>query len=155
MHLTILVGSMTGTAARVADTLQLVAEGRVASTTVVPMDGLTAGVFDAAGPERMWLICCSTYGAGDLPDNAQAFYDALDADPRYLGAVRYGICGLGDASYGDTFCGGPRAFDARLADLGAQRIGEPWCHDASSGTEAELEAADWFDGWLTKAQHSG
>lgn len=152
MKLTILVGSMTGTATSVAQAIQMDCADLVDAITVLPMDHLGPDIFDdlhAAG--MLYLVCTSTFGSGDVPDNAQAFYSALDADPRYLGHVRYGVVALGDRSYGDTFAGGGQRFDARLQDLGAQRIGEICRLDAMTDTEPEVTAAAWCRIWLAQA----
>src|SRR5689334_5074586 len=60
---TILVGTMTGTADLVAQDVAdaLAAQGIAAE--VVQMDGLDAGVFTRNGA---FLICSSTYGQGDV-----------------------------------------------------------------------------------------
>jgi len=99
----------------------------------------------------VFLICSSTYGSGDVPDNGQALYAQLDAEPRYLGHVRYGLVALGDSSYGDTYGMGGLQFDARLQDLGAQRIGDICRLDASSGEVPEDEALAWCETWRTQA----
>ena len=116
------------------------------------MDTLDISIFgEASAKDTVYLICCSTYGSGDVPDNARALYESLDANPQFLGHVRYGIIALGDRTYLQTFCNGGKRFDQRLQDLGAQRIGEVWCHDASSGTMPESEGAEWCRQWLTLA----
>ena len=69
------------------------------------MDGLDISVFDnAAEEDAVYLICTSTYGQGDVPDNARALYDSLDSQPKFLGHVRYGVIALGDRTYQQTFC---------------------------------------------------
>ncbi|APW38499.1 nitric oxide synthase [Rhodoferax koreense] len=151
MKLAILVGSMTGTATSVAQAIQMDCADLVDDIDVTPMDGLGPDVFDAAAEGTLYLVCTSTFGSGDVPDNAQAFYDALDAEPRYLGHVPYGVVALGDASYGETFAGGGRRFDARLQDLGARRIGEICVIDALSDTPPETAAIAWCRAWLAQA----
>ena len=116
------------------------------------MDALDISVFDQAdAKETTYLICSSTYGSGDVPDNARALYDSMDTNPQFLGHVRYGVIALGDRTYLQTFCNGGKRFDQRLQDLGAQRIGDVWCHDASSGTMPESEGTEWCKQWLTLA----
>jgi MioC protein len=98
------------------------------------------------------LICTSTYGAGDVPDNATKLYASLLNEPKGLAHVRYGVIALGDhGSYPQTFANGGRRFDAALADLGAQRIGELFTHDASDGSMPETEGTAWARGWLAQA----
>ena len=148
MKLKILVGTMTDTAESVAQSIQMACADQVDSIEVQRMDGLDTHVFDE---NALFLICSSTYGTGDVPDNAQALYLSLDAEPRYLGQVRYGLVALGDSSYGDTYGMGGLKLDARLQDLGAQRIGDICRLDASSGDEPENEAIAWCETWLTQA----
>ena len=150
MKLKILVGTMTGTANSVAQSIQMDCTDLATSIEVRSMDGLSVAVFDANDKDLRIIICCATHGSGDVPDNASELYDSLDLEARYLGHVRYGVIALGDQCYPDTFCGGGKKFDARLQDLGAQRIGELCCLDASSGNDAEAEAVSWCRQWLTQ-----
>lgn len=145
MQLRILVGTVTKTAERAAQAMLLECGDRVNSVEVLMMDGLDIKVFDE---EALYVICTSTTGAGDVPENAHLLYHSLSAEPRYLGSVRYGVFALGDSVYPDTFCNGGLRFDERLADLGAVRLGEIHRHDASAGIEAEEEAAAWCRQWL-------
>ncbi len=152
MKLAILVGSMTGTATSVAQAIQMDCADLVDPIALLPMDDLAPTVFDAdEATPTLYLVCTSTFGSGDVPDNAQAFYASLDTDPRYLGHVMYGVVALGDQSYGETFAGGGRRFDERLQDLGATRIGYVCQLDATSGLQPETEAVAWCRGWLTQA----
>ncbi len=84
------------------------------------MDGLDASVFDGGGP---FLICTSTYGNGDVPDNAQALFNSLETEKPNLGNVTYGVIALGDTTYKDTYCQGGIRFDKLLTELGAQPRG--------------------------------
>ena len=74
-----------------------------------------------------------------------------DAQPKDLSHVRYGVIALGDRTYLNTFAFGGKKFDERLQGLGAQRIGEVWCHDASAGTMPEELATAWCREWLAQA----
>lgn len=152
MKLKILVGTMTSTAKCVAQSIQMACADLISDIEVLLMDDLDIGVFSASNAENvLYLICTSTYGQGDVPDNAHMLYESLAAEPQFLGHVRYGVIALGDRTYLQTYCSGGKKFDERLADLGAQRIGDVWCHDASTGTQPEDEGLVWCREWLTQA----
>ena len=135
---------MTGTAQLVADEVADALGRDGVAAEVVVMDGLDAGVFAEGGA---FLICTSTYGNGDVPDNAQAFFTALETEKPDLSEVVYGVIGLGDRTYNTTYCFGGKRFDKLLAELGAKRVGEPLLHDASSGTLPEDIAVEWVVPW--------
>jgi MioC protein len=141
----ILVGTQTGTARLVAQELELAfADDNVAIRTTL-MDGLDHQVFGGPG---VYLICTSTYGQGDVPDNAKALYADLTACRADLRHVRYGLFALGDRTHVGTFCFGGKHFDEALTALGALRVGAVLEHDASGGTLPEDVALEWFPGWL-------
>ena len=142
--LTILVGTMTGTAQLVADEVADALGARGVPAKVLPMDGLDAGVF---APGGAFLICTSTYGQGDVPDNAQKLFADLEQKKPDLARVVYGVIALGDRTYAQTFCFGGKRFDALLQQLGARRIGEAMLHDASAGTIPEEDAVEWIGPW--------
>lgn len=149
LDLTILVGTMTGNAQLVAQELELVLDDGDTRVTTKLMDGLDGSVFDGGG---LFLVCTSTYGQGDVPDNAKALYESLHTRRPDLSGVRYGVVALGDRTYKDTFCNGGRRFDALLAELGARRVGEILFHDASSGVLAEEVATEWVGPWVDLAR---
>lgn len=149
MNLTLLVGTMTGTAQSVAQELELRLDDGLVRPVMKLMDGLDATVFAGGG---LFLLCTSTYGQGDVPDNARALFDSLGAARPDLSRVRYGLIALGDRTYADTFCFGGKRFDALLTELGARRIGEPLLHDASKGTMPEEVAGEWIEGWMAQVR---
>ena len=151
LDLTILVGTMTGTAQLVAQELELTLDDEYTHVRTQLMDGLDASVFEGGG---LFLICTSTYGQGDVPDNAKALYAALQTARPELSRVRYGIIALGDRTYAETFCNGGKRFDAILAELGATRIGEPMLHDASAGTLPEEVAIEWAGPWIERCREA-
>jgi sulfite reductase alpha subunit-like flavoprotein len=143
-RVTILVGTMTGTADLVAEEVKdaLAAEGVEAD--ILPMDGLDASVFARPHP---FLLCTSTYGQGDVPDNGQALFASLERERPDLSSIEYGVIALGDRTYVQTFCFGGKRFDALLQELGARRLGDPLLHDASAGTIPEELAVEWARDW--------
>jgi MioC protein len=140
----ILVGTMTGTAELVASEVESALTGAGHEVAVTLMDDLTPDFF--AG-DAVYLICTSTYGNGDVPDNAQALFAALETERPSLDGMRYGLIALGDRTYKATFCQGGLRFDALLGELGAVRLGDPLLHDAGSGTLPEDVAAEWSIEW--------
>ena len=149
INITILVGTMTGTAQLVAQELELAWDDGETKVETLVMDGLDCKVFERPG---VFLICTSTYGQGDVPDNAKALYADLQAKRPNLSQVRYGVFGLGDRTYAETFNFGGKRFDDLLCELGAQRIGERHTHDASSGVLPEETALEWCQDWLRKVK---
>ena len=149
MKISILVGTMTGTAQLCAQEMELALDDGDNRVETLLMDRLDSSVFSRDG---VFLICTSTYGQGDVPDNAKALYDDLRARRPNLSGVRYGVFGLGDRTYAETFNFGGKRFDDILAELGATRIGERHKHDASSGVLPEETALEWCQQWLAQLQ---
>jgi len=145
--MTILVGTMTGTAELVADEVKDALTAAGLTVDVLAMDKLTPSAFERPG---RFLICTSTYGQGDVPDNARDFFAALETARPDLSRVEYGVIALGDHTYAQTFCFGGKRFDALLASLGAKRLGEILLHDASAGTVPEEVAVEWARRWIAE-----
>ena len=145
LDIIILVGTMTGTAQLVAQELELRIDDGETRAQARLMDNLDAAVFEGGS---LFLICTSTYGQGDVPDNAKQLYESLQNARPDLSHIRYGVIALGDRTYAETFCNGGRRFDRILTELGAKRIGEVLLHDASAGTMPEEVAVEWIDGWV-------
>ena len=146
---TILVGTTTGNAQYCAEEAQFRLSEAGTEAVIKPMDGLDAAVLAEPG---VYLVVISTYGQGDVPDNARKLYESLIRDKPSLAHVRYGIVSLGDSSHAQTFCFAGRRFDSQLAKLGASRIGEVLNHDASSGIMPEEATAAWLHDWIDQLQ---
>ena len=144
-QVTILVGTMTGTAELVAQELEPVLSEAGFEVEILDMDGLNESVFDRPGT---FIICTSTYGQGEVPDNAVAFYEGLQAGKPDLSKISFSVVGLGDSTYNDTFNAGGRRFEELLSSLGAEMICARMVHNASSDEMPEDMALEWFEGWL-------
>ncbi len=147
--ISILVGTMTGTAQLCAQEMELALGDDDTQVETLLMDSLDGSVFARPG---VFLVCTSTYGQGDVPDNARALYEHLKSARPNLSHVRYGVFGLGDRTYAETFNFGGKRFDELLGELGAERIGERHMHDASSGILPEETALEWCQEWLRKVK---
>jgi len=142
----IIVGTESGNAQMVADLLEEELPG-LGHEVEVFSEG-TAG--DAGLDNRdVVLVCCSTHGDGELPDNIIPFAEELEKQAPKLEHVRYGVIALGDQTYHDTFCQGGKTMDALLAKLGATRVGERLEIDACVQPLPDEDALDWAKEWVT------
>lgn len=72
------------------------------------------------GEPLLWLL--STFGDGDPPDGARAFWQALQGTAAaHLAGNPFAVLAFGDPSYAQ-FCGFGRQLEARLLALGAPRL---------------------------------
>lgn len=138
--LTVLYGSESGNAEKLAAASAKAAEKEGFKATVVSMADVKPATLAKA--ENL-LVLVSTWGEGDPPDNATAFYETFmgDSAPK-LDGVKFSVCGLGDTSY-EHFCKMGKDFDARLAALGAERV-----HDR---VDCDVDYKASYDTWLAGA----
>jgi MioC protein len=107
-----------------------------------------AGRVELAGREIV-LICTSTHGDGELPDNLIPLAERLRQGSPDLGSMRYGVIALGDQTYSSTFCKAGKDMDALLAACGAQKVGERLEIDACTQPLPDEDALNWAREWVT------
>ena len=119
-HLDIIYGTQTGNAEALAEDAATLARSKGFSPRVAEMDEIEMA--QLAEMQNL-IVVVSTYGEGEMPDNAHQFWEALTAStaPR-LENLNYGVLALGDTSY-DEFCQAGKLVDTRLEQLGAKRLG--------------------------------
>lgn len=144
LDIRILVGTMTGTAELCAEEMCDNLKDTDHSAEMLLMDDLNSDIFDAS---LAYIICTSTYGHGDVPDNAKQLYNSLKSSKPNLFGLRYGVFALGDITHGETFCWGGINFDKILNDLNATRVGKIMKHDATSGILPEDISGEWAIEW--------
>ena len=142
MKVAILSGSVYGTAEEVArHARQLLAE---AGFEVMLNPRATLDEVLAFAPEAIVAVT-STTGMGELPDNLIPLYSALrDQLPAALRGLPGAVMGLGDSSYGDTFCGGGEQMRELFAELGVNEVLPMLRLDSSESVTPESDAEPWL-----------
>ena len=119
--LAILFGSQSGNSEELAAKLAKQAADYGLEGTVHDMDGFDFG--SLSGMKRV-LIVCSTWGEGEMPDNAEDLWQTSTKAPAgSLSGVHYSVCALGDTSY-ELFCESGKEWDEQFEKLGATRLVE-------------------------------
>ena len=133
----ILYGTQTGNAESVAVDAATAAKSHGLLPVVKSMDEIEV---DTLAKMEYLLIITSTYGEGEMPDNAQMLWDAMNADtaPK-MDNTQFSILALGDTSY-DLFCKAGKDWDNRLAELGAKRLYDR----VDCDVEFDEAAAEWI-----------
>jgi sulfite reductase (NADPH) flavoprotein alpha-component len=118
-QLHILFGSQTGNAEALAQTAAKAARAKGLVPVVQALGEVDIDVFATM---RHVLIVTSTYGEGEMPDNAQLFWQAISAStaPR-MEQMHFAVLAIGDTGY-DGFCQAGKFIDMRLEQLGAKRV---------------------------------
>jgi sulfite reductase (NADPH) flavoprotein alpha-component len=138
---TILYGSQTGNAQRVAENAGKTLEGRGFQVTVSSMSDFKPNNLKKI--ENL-LIVASTNGEGEPPDNALSFHEFLHGRraPK-LEDLQFSVLALGDSSY-EFFCQTGKDFDKRLEELGGTRLYPRFDCDV----DYDEPAGEWLEGVL-------
>ncbi|MFJ4075273.1 sulfite reductase subunit alpha [Curtobacterium sp. NPDC089991] len=148
----VLFGTQTGNAEFLADELVAGAKARGLGGRAAALDSVTPE--QLAGMTHV-LVVTSTYGEGEMPDNAGLFWEAVQAStvPRLEG-LQYAVLGLGDTSY-DEFCQAGKLLDTRFEQLGATRVHDRVDCDVDFEDAAALWSAAVLDRLAAEAGATG
>ena len=135
--LTILYGSQSGNGEMIAlDVATSAAEHDLLPKLLVMSE---ASLDDLQSAERL-VIIVSTFGEGELPDNARTLWkDLAGAAGGSFEHTHFAVLGLGDRSY-DDFCQAGIDFDEKLSALGGQRTQDL--------VKCDVDYADAADQWI-------
>lgn len=136
----IIVGSMLGGSEYVAEACE---------ETLKTLDHevvvhLTPTLSDIKTKNQHWLICTSTHGAGDYPDNIQQFVIDLTNTNQDLSTVNFIIIGIGDSNY-DTFCFAAKNIEKLLLSKGCNKLTDILTIDMSTNVDPEDLSQQWLD----------
>ena len=118
--LAILFGSQTGNAAGLAEKTAKLAKNYGLVPSVYDMDG-----FDPAtlANHKRTLIITSTWGEGEMPDNAESLWQSVVSQSPSLSGVSFSVCAIGDTAY-DEFCKAGVDWNDKYKSLGANMVHE-------------------------------
>tara|TARA_R110000787_G_scaffold152335_4_gene266208 strand:+ start:1527 stop:1970 length:444 start_codon:yes stop_codon:yes gene_type:complete len=135
----VIVGSMLGGSEYVAEACEetLTALGHQVELHFQP------DFAQISSEKQTWLICTSTHGAGDYPDNIQAFATDLENTAQDLSSVKFFTIGLGDSGY-DTFCYAAKNINKLLISKGCKEIIPLITLDMSEDIDPEERSQVWI-----------
>lgn len=137
----VLFGSQTGNSSELADQLAAGLRAAGLGANVTELDAAGVGVL-TSGSSHV-LIVTSTYGEGEMPDNAEMFWEELNgAEMPRLEDLSFAVLGLGDSGY-DDFCQAGKDLDIRLEQLGARRL--------TARVDCDVDFEDEATAWISDA----
>jgi len=136
----IIVGSMLGGTEYVAEACE---ETLLALNHQVTLH-LTPKFEQINSKNQTWLICTSTHGAGDFPDNIKNFIEDLKNSTVDLSQVKFMIIGVGDSNY-DTFCKAALDIQKLLLSINCNEVVTLKTLDMRE----EIDPEDLAQQWLT------
>lgn len=146
MKVAIISGTVYGTAEDVARHARTLLEAAGFEAWHSPRSTLQE-ILDFA-PDAL-LVVTATTGMGELPDDFASLFDSIrDALPGQWRGLPGAVIGLGDSSYGDTYCGGGEQVRELYAELGVREIVPMLRLDASETVDQETDAEPWLDDFV-------
>lgn len=134
--ITLISASQTGNARRVAEALR---DDLIAAKLNVTLIDAGDYKFKQIANEKLLVVVASTQGEGEPAEEAVALHKYLFSKkaPK-LENTAFAVFGLGDTSY-EFFCQSGKDFDAKLAELGGERL----LDRVDADVEYQSAAAEW------------
>ena len=134
--ITLISASQTGNARRVAEALR---DDLIAAKLNVTLINAGDYKFKQIANEKLLIVVASTQGEGEPAEEAVALHKFLFSKkaPK-LDNTAFAVFGLGDTSY-EFFCQAGKDFDAKLAELGGERL----LDRVDADVEYQADAAQW------------
>lgn len=132
-------GSVYGNAQQLAEDVQEVLE-ELGHRAHVHHEPDLAGFREA---EEL-LFISSTTGQGDIPPNLEPFVLELESTFPLLKGKPFTVVGLGDSSYGETYCGAGRRLFALLEELQGEARAPLLKVDACETLDPQDEVLPWL-----------
>lgn len=135
----IIVGSMLGGTEYVAEACEETLTSLGHQVTV----HLSPELSSIPQQDQTWLVCTSTHGAGDHPDNIQRFIDDLQNSTQDLNHMPFFVIGIGDSNY-DTFCEAAIKTQNLLLSKGCTNLIPLLTLDMSTDIDPEALSQQWI-----------
>ncbi|MBU2870964.1 flavodoxin domain-containing protein [Colwellia sp. E2M01] len=105
--------------------------------------GLVQENSNISSKSPVWIICTSTHGAGEYPDNIQQFVSDLTNCDQDLSTVSFLTIGIGDSNY-DTFCKAAKDISKLLISIGCKELIALKTFDMAADIDPEDLAQQWI-----------
>lgn len=141
----IFVGSVYGNAQHVAEQAQ----------ELLTKQGVKAKIYEDAKIDdfkqaEAVLVIASTTGQGDIPENLLPLCIELREQFPLMQQKPFAVAGLGDSSYGETFCAAGKQVHELLCELQGKAVADLLVVDACETLEPEKEVLPWLASLVDK-----
>lgn len=144
-ELLIIFGTETGNSEALADDAKSFAGEYGLDAKIMDMDDVS--VEDLSNSKRL-LICCSTWGEGDQPTNAEDLYEEVcESEDGCMSDVNFAVLALGDTAY-EFFCESGKQWDTIIEQKGGTRVNDRIDCDVDYDDDDECE--NWIKATLEK-----
>lgn len=139
----IFVGTVYGNAQHVAEQVQQMIEAKGFSVAVHKSPSI-----EDFEKTKSVVFISSTTGQGDIPPELEFFVLDLRDKMPLMAQKPFAVAGMGDSSYGDTYCSAGRQIFEVLLELQGNPVSDILEVDAIETLEPENEIVPWVEGLL-------